>query len=661
MAINDADKQLFESLKDKFKGFDKDGNVVIDDGGNTTSFSKDDFKGLAEQFQQANPTMQAGSYEEGFNKNQFEDISKQGNKFQGFDQSGNLVYRNEKGDLENFGKQGGFADFARKQLGDQKFSMQSQGSANRVSGENVNLNPAQQRQGLGAVANLRRLGGQIANPQNMSSDSQTDTNPAPTPGTGGQEISYQSQMEKNASEQNKQVAQQQAKPKVSAAPSLTGMAAAFAASQAKKQATPVLASAKQQVTQQVTQLANPIVNPIQQQVQQTKQSVGQQIADQTGFNPFSSIQNQAVGKAAEAAGLDSGLAQNALGMLSGNVQKNLQNAAQQQAKQQLVSNVANLAGVDGGMVTQGLNALNALKGGGSTAQKGDIAGKMAARLAAQQALGAATGGLGYLANPELLQAGGAVANKAIGGTAGKALSGSLNTGATALNAGFDTAGVAGSKFADTGARTFKGASEGLKNITKGNIAEGVKGLGSTAVKAALDTFIKNPASVMGSAIGGLGKVGGSVGKAISSVFCFAPDTEILMHDGNYKKIKDIKLDDKVYMGGKVTAIGTAKVDDLHHYDGVEVSGGHAVFENGKWTRVKDSKLGKLISNDEVEVYPMSTEHHLIITKGGQVWADAEEVEDTYNKTDDQIIKELNKDVKRNKVLKAFHGTFHKKV
>ena len=707
-----ASQDLFNSLKDKFQGFDSNGNVIIKDEGDITSFDKNDFKELNDLFRQANPDHKDGSYEEGFNKSQFEDLQSQGNKFQGFDQSGNLIYRNEKGQLEDFGKQGGFADFARKQMADKKFSMSEQGNANRVQNENLALDPNEQRQGLASVRNLNKVSNTISNPQNVSSGTSSNT----TPSLGGGFGKFESQMTQNAQQQNKAVAQQQAKPKATqSTPSLTGMAANFAQQQAKKEATPVL--------QQATQ-------PYQQQASQAKSQVGNKIQEVTGFNPYTSIQNQAINKAASAAGVDSGLVSQGLGLIS-----NPQQAIQNLAKQQVASNLSNLissnTGSDAGMtsslvgsliggqnlgtaatniakdqaktaamdyakdkltenladtaagsalssLTESLpggigTALQALKvgknlfsGQGSTEDRARAAAQAAARATAA----AATGGLSEVVSPEVM---GAAASgltnikdsKTLNrmGVAGDAVKGATGLGAGTANLAKDLGTTGLNAIGDTGASTgriFKGATEGLKQITKGNIGEGLKGIAGTALKGALDTFIKNPINVAK----GLGSTAvKTVGKVLNAIniFCFDGETKILMADKSYKMIKDISVDDEVYLGGKVVAIGTAKVKGLYDYNGIKVSSDHAVFERGVWKRVKNTVDGNKLHDDEVEVYPISTEHHLVITEGGQIFADMDEVDDTYNKTDDQIIKELNKNVKRNKVLNAFHKTFLGKI
>lgn len=714
-AIEKAEIDMYESIKDNFKGFDKNGNAVVIDpkSGETASFASNDFKTLISKFKEDNPNSQNGSYEDWFNQNQFEDIAKQGNKFQGFDDSGNLVYRNEVGDLENFGKQGGFADFAKKQMADKKFSMAEQGNKNTVAGENKQLNPYQQRQGLGAVNNLNRIANTIANPQNVgSSETDNSTNPAPQPGSvsnsAGVQGFYQSQMTKNAEQQNKEIAKQQIAPKQTTAPSLTGMASGFAQQQAQKQAAPVIQEAKTQVTQQANQVASPYIN----QANAAKTAAGNQIEQATGINPFSSIQNQAINKVSEATGLDNSLLGTAVGAVA-NPQQALQNYAKQQAINNASSVLANTLGGDAGAIGSGLTSLasgdvkgaatgmakdylqkqltdqatnligsqalnmipggvgsainigKALFSGGSSQDRGAAAAKAAARLAAATA----TGGLSEVINPETLDMGAkgltnikdsktlnkmGVAGDAAKGALGLA-SGSMNTVKDVGNLGLNSVGSMGS----TVGRSFSDAGKSLKQITSGNIAQGVSGLAESALKSVVDTFIKNPANL---AKNGLEVVGGTVKKvwnAVKNFFCFDPETELLMEDGSFKKAKDIKVGDIMAVGGKVVGVGEALSDVMVEYEGVLVSASHAVFEDGVWMRVGDSKKAVKTDLTNHKVIPIANENHVIITKNRQVWADMTEIDDTHNYTEEDRISVLNSQKNKNRLYRMYMNAYKK--
>lgn len=681
---------IYSSLKDKFQGFNKDGHAVFKDEAGTTSFDKTDFSKMNAQLQK---DFGNKSYEDTFNQNQYEDISKQGNKFQGFagDQA---VFRNEKGDLENFGNQGGFAEFLKKQQSGNTFDMAKQGQSQRSSQDYAaNLGflgtkqGTQQKTGSGFTGynpqqKLNNTAKRMINPSVAAEDSIPSENPnIPSPGSvlpksqggiGSFEDFLAKRVKKptplsNEPEPTPQAPAKQAPPTVGQV--ATGVAKDAAGTELRSQKDSAVAGLQNQYGAQAKALlpADPTGGALSQAMDYKNLASG---------NISQNIQNLAMQKAKQAAGNQaedylrandptggalSSAAQYANLLKGGNVVQNAQNIALDQGKQAAVNSA--LSSVPGAGAYSGavLGGVKALTGGGNSSDKGQALGEGAARAAL------ASTGIGALANPELLQAGAGLTDK-LGnklGTAGvllKPTSMGLDLGAQALNTGIKGAGAQGA----TTARAFSAANEGLKSIAHGNIEEGLKGLGSGAAKAAVETFLKNPATIA-KGVGNLGKaalsklqnIGGSVGKAISSIFCFTPDTEILMANGKYKKIKQIKLHDEIMLGGKVTAIGTSTSDDIYLYDGVEVSGGHTLYEDGVWLRVRDSKYAVKVDVKEMLVYPMATENHLIVTKG-QVWADMEEVDDTYNKTDEDILKELNSQKHANSMINIFLKSYFKK-
>ena len=94
--------------------------------------------------------------------------------------------------------------------------------------------------------------------------------------------------------------------------------------------------------------------------------------------------------------------------------------------------------------------------------------------------------------------------------------------------------------------------------------------------------------------------------------CFLPNTPITMANGSTKPVKDVDIGDEVAKGGKVFATGKFLVDNLHDYKGIKVSGSHMVNEDGKWTRVEDSKHGKPLGDDEHIVYVFGAENRRIL-------------------------------------------------
>ena len=109
----------------------------------------------------------------------------------------------------------------------------------------------------------------------------------------------------------------------------------------------------------------------------------------------------------------------------------------------------------------------------------------------------------------------------------------------------------------------------------------------------------------GSSSSGSGGSGGGGG-------CFIAGTMISMHDGSLKPVEQVDIGDTVSVGGKVFATGKFLIDNLYDYNGIQVSGTHMVKEDGAWTRVEDSRLGKSLGDDEVIVYVFGNENRRII-------------------------------------------------
>ena len=96
--------------------------------------------------------------------------------------------------------------------------------------------------------------------------------------------------------------------------------------------------------------------------------------------------------------------------------------------------------------------------------------------------------------------------------------------------------------------------------------------------------------------------------------CFLAGTPITMADGTIKPVEQVDLGDEVAVGGLVFGTGKFLTDDLYDYKGIKVSGSHMVKEDGAWMRVRDTKHGKSLGNDEVKVYVFGTENRRILIK-----------------------------------------------
>ncbi len=109
--------------------------------------------------------------------------------------------------------------------------------------------------------------------------------------------------------------------------------------------------------------------------------------------------------------------------------------------------------------------------------------------------------------------------------------------------------------------------------------------------------------------------GSTSGSAGSGGGCFIAGTMISMADGTLKPVEQVDIGDVVSVGGKVFATGKFLIDNLYDYNGIQVSGTHMVKEDGAWVRVKDSRIGVPLGDDEVIVYVFGNENRRIIING----------------------------------------------
>ena len=97
--------------------------------------------------------------------------------------------------------------------------------------------------------------------------------------------------------------------------------------------------------------------------------------------------------------------------------------------------------------------------------------------------------------------------------------------------------------------------------------------------------------------------------------CFLEGTMITMADGSFKPVEQVDIKDEVAVGGFVFATGKFLVDNLYDYKGIKVAGTHMVKEDGKWTRVENTKHGVSLGDDEHIVYVFGSENRRIIING----------------------------------------------
>ncbi len=133
----------------------------------------------------------------------------------------------------------------------------------------------------------------------------------------------------------------------------------------------------------------------------------------------------------------------------------------------------------------------------------------------------------------------------------------------------------------------------------------------------------------------------NIGRSISSVFCFDGNTAIETNQGEMIPIYCLTLGEVLRDGGVIESIRVSKTDDgsVYRYKGVTVTGFHAVKEDGKWIRVKDSKEAIPLPGNGV-VFSLVTSTHRIFIDGIE-FADEHETDDPYMSLD-KSLEVLNK-------------------
>ena len=121
------------------------------------------------------------------------------------------------------------------------------------------------------------------------------------------------------------------------------------------------------------------------------------------------------------------------------------------------------------------------------------------------------------------------------------------------------------------------------------------------------TSVETMTSVFKGPIGGFAKF-----------FCFDGDNLVTMKNGEKRKISEIKIGDKIYLGNKVLGIlkFTSEDNIMCNYKGVIVSITHLVKDNNKWKRLHQIKDKKIIKKyDKQYIYCLITENNLISING----------------------------------------------
>lgn len=173
-----------------------------------------------------------------------------------------------------------------------------------------------------------------------------------------------------------------------------------------------------------------------------------------------------------------------------------------------------------------------------------------------------------------------------------------------------------------------------------NVADQVKNTISSPKNAAINTA----ANI---ATGGLYSTGQTVAKSVTQavktvtdIFCFHPDTLITMDDDSQLPIWKVEVGD-LTKGGRVLATTRAVGQYFYWYNGVIVTGKHAVKENGRWIRVENSEIAHPISQLTEIVHNLVTEKHRIYANGIE-FADQYETDMYESLNMDESLQEMNR-------------------
>lgn len=174
------------------------------------------------------------------------------------------------------------------------------------------------------------------------------------------------------------------------------------------------------------------------------------------------------------------------------------------------------------------------------------------------------------------------------------------------------------------ASLIQGGYANLMNAQQGLAA----GAGSQYVESQLRNQAKNQ-FINDRIQAGENMAASAMGSGGAMMGCFPGHTLVDMANGSRKSIKDIKIGDRLHKGGLVLArmeAASGYLTTWFDYEGVIVSGEHAVMSKGKWLRVEDAP-GAFIINEQYDMkYNLVTENHTMHI-GGVLFADMQEADD----------------------------------
>lgn len=152
------------------------------------------------------------------------------------------------------------------------------------------------------------------------------------------------------------------------------------------------------------------------------------------------------------------------------------------------------------------------------------------------------------------------------------------------------------------------------NLMDGTITKGIGGGLQSYGNQAADV-VKNP--------------GGAIAN-VASGGCFIAGTKFFLSDGSLLEVDKLTPRDTLLEGGRTIATAQFVCDEMYGYQGgIFVSGSHAVLENGKWVRVRDSENGTRYPElDGSIVYVVWNKRHRMVHESGTVFSDYSETDST---------------------------------
>ncbi len=154
----------------------------------------------------------------------------------------------------------------------------------------------------------------------------------------------------------------------------------------------------------------------------------------------------------------------------------------------------------------------------------------------------------------------------------------------------------------------------------------------------------------------INKAGKKAGKKIKKAFCFAPNARVLLQDGKFKDIIDVRIGDKLLDGSIVT--GTMKFDatnvQLVDNLGIISTFDHHILHNGIFKKSGSVPGVKLVKQYIPYLYDIDTTSHRITILNDNnehvIYTDFTEVDDNTNFVYQYELALLNKSIKTSSEL-----------